>query len=172
MNYGSQLVLVFVGGIFIWIIAFSFLVGLVFWPWLTGLGGEVCLMYLIGMGILSAFVYGIRIYLKAAGGGKSRMRSVITGVCGGVGCGLLWPFLPFVWLCHIYDRREGERRLKKEIADFVRRFDDSAALPKIDGKTKPGKPAQKTRRRSIPSALAEFWRDLDIFHFIVVFHGG
>jgi len=145
MNYASQLVLVFVGGIFIWIIAFSFLVGLVFWPWLTGLGGEVCLFYLIGMGALTALVYGIRMYRKAAAAGKSRMRSVITGVCGGVGCGLLWPFLPFVWLCHVYDRREGERRLRKEIADFVRRFDDSGTSAEI---YKKGKPEKRRRERS------------------------
>ena len=148
MNYGSQLALVFVGGIFIWIIAFSFLVGLVFWPWLIGLGGKVCLLYLIGMGILAAIVYGIRIYRKAAAGGKSRTRCLITGAGSGMGCGFLWPFLPFVWLCHIYDKREDERRLRKEIADFVRRFDDSGTFAEIDKK---GKPEKRRRERSAGS---------------------
>jgi hypothetical protein len=126
MNYGLVLGLIFVGGIFIWIFAFSFLVGLVFWPSLIGLGKKVWLLYLTGMGVVTACIYGARAYHKMAANGKNRTLCVITGVGAGIGWGFLWPFLPFVWLCNIYDRWDNERRLRKEMAEFLRRFDDSS----------------------------------------------
>jgi hypothetical protein len=135
MKYGLELGLVFVGGIFLWVFAVSFLVGLVFWPWLIGLGKKVWLLYLIGMGVVTACIYGTRMYHKMAACGKNRTLCVITGVGAGIGWGFLWPFLPFVWLCNIYDRWEHERSLRKKVTDFVRCFDDSSTSRKSIGRS-------------------------------------
>ena len=145
MRYGLEIGLVFVGGIFIWIIAFSFLLGLIFWPWFAGLGKNAWVLYLVGMGIITACSYGAHMYRKVAACGKNRMHCLVSGVGAGLGWGFLWPFVPFVWICDIYEKWEDRRSIRKTVVEFRKHFENgSSALKEFSRKLRLGKPTQAT----------------------------
>ena len=110
------MLLVFAGGIVFLGLLLSALLALTFLPVLFGMGRNSEYIYIIGVGVVVACIFGTHLYHKMIADEKEKMGCIITGILAGLAAGVLWPFLPFVWLWEVYKKWEDQRNRRNVLA--------------------------------------------------------